>query len=166
MSMRQPVNESDWQIPRFASLKNDDEYDSDKKALMPMQEDDDSYIENINSDNERDSNVDNMADQNSDDDSASRTLNDDSSTISNDEEEEEQHDFDEWFEEQMDIHENTSEKSTVKEGEHYTRLGSHIKFKVVEGEVNLKSNEDWKGCITKDTFTSFLSGYGDVQGIL
>jgi len=36
----------------------------------------------------------------------------------------------------------------------------------VEGEVTLKSNEDWKGSITKDTFTSFLSGFGDVQGIL
>jgi len=54
----------------------------------------------------------------------------------------------------------------VNDGEHYTRLGSCIKFKVVEGEVTLKSNEDWKGCITKDTFTSFLSGFGDVQGIL
>jgi len=30
----------------------------------------------------------------------------------------------------------------------------------------LKPNEDWRGCITKDTFTSFLSGFGDVQGIL
>ena len=29
------VNESDMQIPRFASLKNDDNYDSDNKALMP-----------------------------------------------------------------------------------------------------------------------------------
>ena len=56
--------------------------------------------------------------------------------------------------------------NAVNDGEHYTRLGSHIKFKVVEGEVTLKSNEDWKGCITKDTFTSFLSGFGDVQGIL
>jgi len=50
----------------------------------------------------------------------------------------------------------------VNDGEHYTRLGSRIKFKVVEGEVNLKSNEDWKGCVSKDTFTSFLSGFGDV----
>jgi len=54
----------------------------------------------------------------------------------------------------------------VNDGAQYTRLGSHIKFKVVEGEVTLKSNEDWKGCVTKDTFTSFLSSFGDVQGIL
>jgi len=59
-----------------------------------------------------------------------------------------------------------TEVNAVKEGEHYTRLGSHIKFKVVEGEVTLKSNEDWQGCVSKDTFTSFLSGFGDVQGIL
>jgi len=38
------VIEPDMQIPRFASLKNDDDYDSDNKALMPMQEDDDLYI--------------------------------------------------------------------------------------------------------------------------
>jgi len=37
---------------------------------------------------------------------------------------------------------------------------------VVEGEGTLKSNEDWKGCVSKETFTSFLSGFGDVQGIL
>jgi len=37
---------------------------------------------------------------------------------------------------------------------------------VVEGEVTLKSNEFWKGCFTKDTITSFLSSFGDVQGIL
>jgi len=36
----------------------------------------------------------------------------------------------------------------------------------VEGEVTLKSNEFWKGCFTKDTITSFLSDFGDVQGIL
>jgi len=41
-------------------------------------------------------------------------LNNDSSTISNDEEEREQYDFDEWFEEQMDIHDNISEKSSGK----------------------------------------------------
>jgi len=45
------VIESDMQIPRFASLTNDD-YDSDNKALMPMQDNDDLYIENVNSDNE------------------------------------------------------------------------------------------------------------------
>ena len=32
------VNKSDKQIPRFASLKNDDDYDSDNKDNMPMQE--------------------------------------------------------------------------------------------------------------------------------
>jgi len=38
----EPVNESDKQIPRFASLKNDDDDDdSDNKDNMPMQEDDD-----------------------------------------------------------------------------------------------------------------------------
>ena len=59
-----------------------------------------------------------------------------------------------------------TEVNDVKEGQHYTRLGSRIKFKVVEGEVTLKSNEDWKGCITKEKFTSFVSGFGDVEGIL
>jgi len=44
--------------------------------------------------------------------------------------------------------------NAVTEGEHNTSLGSHIKFKVVEGEVTLKSNEDGKGCITNDTFIS------------
>jgi len=48
----------------------------------------------------------------------------------------------------------------------YTRLGNCITFKVVEGEVTLKSNEFWKGCVTKDTIASFLSAFGDVQGIL
>ena len=42
-------------------------------------------------------------------------MNDDSSTISNNEEEGEQYDFDEWFEEQMDNHDNKSEKSSGKE---------------------------------------------------
>ncbi len=37
---------------------------------MPMQEDDDLYIENINSDNERDINVGSIAYHNTDDDSA------------------------------------------------------------------------------------------------
>jgi len=59
-----------------------------------------------------------------------------------------------------------SEVNAVNDGEHYTRLGSRIKFKVVAGEVTIKSNEVWKGCVTKDTITSFLSGFGDVQGIL
>jgi len=81
----EPVNESDKQIPRFASLKNDDDYDNDNKDLMPMQEDDDAYIQNFNSDHERNSNVGSIADQNSDDESSNRTLKDDSSTIFNDE---------------------------------------------------------------------------------
>jgi len=51
------VNESDKKIPRFASLKNDEDYESDNNNHMPMEEDDDAYIENFNSDNERDSNV-------------------------------------------------------------------------------------------------------------
>jgi len=29
------------QTPRFASLENDDDYDSDDKALMPVQDDND-----------------------------------------------------------------------------------------------------------------------------
>ena len=69
------------QIPRYASLRNDDDYDSDNKALMPMQEHDDLYIENTNSDNERDSHVGSIAYHNSDDDSANGTLHDESSTI-------------------------------------------------------------------------------------
>ncbi len=34
--VNEPVNKSDKQIPRFASLKNDDDNDSDNKYLMPM----------------------------------------------------------------------------------------------------------------------------------
>jgi len=34
----------------------------------------------------------------------------------------------------------------------------------VAGEVTLKSNEVWKGCVTKDSITSLFSGFGDVQG--
>jgi len=110
----EPVNESDKQIPRFASLKNDNDYDSNNKDLMPMQEDDDAYIQNFNSDNESDINVGSIADQNSDDESTNRSLRDDSSTIFNDEEEGKQYDFDEWFEKQMDIHDNISEKFSGK----------------------------------------------------
>ena len=85
------------------------------KDNMPMQEDDDAYIQNFNSDNDTDSNVGIIANHNSDDESTNKTLNDDSSAISNDEEEGEQFDFDEWFEEQMDIHDNKSENSSGKE---------------------------------------------------
>jgi len=109
------VNESDKQIPRFASLKNDDDYDSDSKDNMPMQEDDEEYIQKDDSDNDTASTVGIIANHNSDDDSSNKSLNDDSSTISNDEEEGDQYDFDEWFEEQMDIHDNKSEKSSGKE---------------------------------------------------
>jgi len=109
----EPVNESHKQIPRFASFKNDDDYASDNKALMPMQEDDDLYLQTINSDNERHSNVGSIADHNSNDDSSNVTLNDD--WFSNDEKEKEQYDLDEWFEEQMDIDENGSEQSTGKD---------------------------------------------------
>ena len=59
-----------------------------------------------------------------------------------------------------------TEVNDVKHEEKYTRLGSHIKFKVVKGEVTLKSNGIWKGCAMRDTIISFLSGFGDVQGIL
>ena len=90
-----------------------------------MQENDDLYNENINSDNERDSNVGSIAYHNKDDDSANGTLNDESSRTTNDEEEEEQYDFDEWFEGQMDIHENGSEKSTGKEDNFVKVLGQH-----------------------------------------
>jgi len=109
------VNESDKKIPRFASLKNDDDYDSDSKDKMPMQEDDDAYIQNFNSDNDTDSNVGIIANHNTDDENTNKTLNDDSSTIGNDEEEGEQYDLDEWFEEQMDNYDNKSEKSSGKE---------------------------------------------------
>jgi len=46
------------------------------------------------------------------------------------------------------------------------RLGNCFKFTVVDGEVTIKSNEVWKGCVSKDTITSFLSSFGDVEGFL
>jgi len=46
-----------------------------------------------------------------------------------------------------------TEVNDVKDGEQYTRLGSHIKFKVVEGEVTFKSNALWNGW---DTIASFF----------
>ena len=72
-------------------------------------------FKNIIPDNDTASTVGIIANHNSDDESTNKTLNDDSSTISNDEEEGEQYDFDEWFEEQMDNHDNKSEKSSGKE---------------------------------------------------
>jgi len=39
------------QISRFASLKNDDDYDSENKEHMSMQDDDDFNNPTINSDN-------------------------------------------------------------------------------------------------------------------
>jgi len=95
------------QIPRFASLKNDDDDDdSDRKDLMPMQEDDDFCIQTINSDNESGIVVDSIHYQNRDDDSDNETLHEEPKGTPDDEEEKELYDFDEWFEEQMDIHEN------------------------------------------------------------
>jgi len=52
------------QIPWFASLINDDDYDSDNKEFMPLQDTDNSYIQTINSD----SCVDNIPYKNEDDD--------------------------------------------------------------------------------------------------
>jgi len=87
----------------------------DSKDNMPMQEEDEEYIQKYNSDNDTASTIGIIANHNSDDDSSNKSLNDDSSTISNDEEEGDQYDFDEWFEEQMDNHDNKSEKSSGKE---------------------------------------------------
>jgi len=112
-----------------------------------MQEDDDAYIQNFNSDNESDSNVGIIADQNSDDESTNKTLNDDSSTISNNEEEGEQYDFDEWFEEQMDIHDNISEKSSGREDNHFVQFLNNITG---------NSLMDYDDEITKEN-TTFLS---------
>jgi len=68
-------------------------------------------------------------------------LKDDSSTILNDEEEGEQYDFDEWFEEQMDIHDNISEKSSGKE------------YNFVQFLDNITSNSlmDYENEMTKKT---------------
>ncbi len=99
-NVNEPVIESDKQIRRFASLKNDDDYDSDNQNIMPMQGEDD---------------VDILHDYNNDDESNYDILNDVSSTSSDDEEAKVQYDFDDWFIEQMDIHDNKSEESTGKE---------------------------------------------------
>jgi len=112
--VNEPVIESDKHIPRFASLKNDD-YDSDNKALMPIEEDDDFYIQTINSDNERDSDGNSIPYNTTDDDSTNGSFHEEPTRISDDEKVEDQYDFDEWFEEQMDVNENGSEKSTGKE---------------------------------------------------
>jgi len=37
---------------------------------------------------------------------------------------------------------------------------------MVEGKATIKSKEVWKGCVSKDTITSFLSSFGGVEGIL
>jgi len=76
------------QICRFPGLlfKNDDDYDSDNKTLMPMQDHGDFDIQNINSDNETDSVVDSITYQNIDDDSDYRTLHEDPPGTSDDEE--------------------------------------------------------------------------------
>jgi len=80
-----------------------------------MQEDNGFYIQTINSDNGRDSDVDKISYYNTDDDSANGTFHEEPTRTSDDEEEVEQYDFDDWFAEQMEIHENGSEKSTGKE---------------------------------------------------
>jgi len=86
---------------QFASLKNDDDYDSDNKELMPVPDDDDFYIKTINSDSEFNNSVDIIPYQKKDDDSDNETLHEKPKGDSDDEEE--QFDFDEWFGEQMDI---------------------------------------------------------------
>jgi len=48
-------------------LKNNDDYDTDNKELMPMQDDDDFCIPTNNSDNESDTFVDNNSFKNKDD---------------------------------------------------------------------------------------------------
>jgi len=54
----------------------------------------------------------------------------------------------------------TNEEKYAKQ---HTRLRSHVKFTVVEGEVTIKSNDEvWKRYVTKDTITSSLSGFGDI----
>jgi len=93
---------------------------------MPMQEDDDLYIETINSDKETDNYMGSIPYHNTDDDSANWTLHDEPSRTSNDEKEEEQYDFDEWFEEQMDIHENGSESSSGKEDDIFVKFLDNI----------------------------------------
>jgi len=47
VNLNDQVIESDMQITRFASLNNDDDYDSDSKELMPMQNDDDVFQPSI-----------------------------------------------------------------------------------------------------------------------
>jgi len=98
--VNEPVIESDKHIPRFASLKNDDDYDNDNENVMLMQDEDDIGI---------------LHDHNIDDESSYDIVNDVSSTSSDYEEEKVQYDFDDWFIEQMDIQDNKSEESTGKE---------------------------------------------------
>ncbi len=70
-------------------------------------------IPTINSDNQLDTFVNNSPYQNKDDESDNETFNEELKWNSDDEEE--QLDFDEWFAEQMGIHQKGSEKSTDKE---------------------------------------------------
>ncbi len=55
-------------------------------------------------------------------------------------------------------------KLKLRHEDQHTRLGNHVKYKVVEGEVTIWSKEIRKGCVTKDTINSFLSVFGDVKG--
>jgi len=80
-----------------------------------MQDDGDLYFETINADNETDNHVGSIPYHDTDNDSDNGTLHDELTITSNDEEEEEQNDSDQWFEEQMDIHENGSENASGKE---------------------------------------------------
>jgi len=73
-----PVHESDMQIPGFASLKNDADYESDNQNIMPMQGEDDVGI---------------LHQHNIDDESNYDILNDDSSTSLDDEEVKVQYDL-------------------------------------------------------------------------
>jgi len=73
------------------------------------------YIQTINSDNESEICVDTIPYQNKDDDSDNETIYKEPKGNSDDEKEEEQYDFDKWFKEQMDIHQNRSVKTTGKE---------------------------------------------------
>ena len=92
--------------------------------------------------------MDTIAYQNKDDDSDNKTLYKEPKGNSDDEEEEEQYDSVEWFEEQIDIHENGSEKSTGKEDNFVNFLD------------NITSNSlmDYENEMTKNTtFTSYSS---------
>jgi len=67
----------------------------------------------------------------------------------------------------LEVHLKKTAVPEDKYEELHTRLGNHSRFTVmVEGKATIKSKEVWKGCVSKDTITSFLSSFGDVEGIL